>query len=160
MSRTWNTNSTASTRSSERYGLDEKDSSSILVYKYRGSLEVSSQEELSKTLDKDPNLRLTRKPIPRGDSRVEVKREDLWTDTEKSDFSYFPNSKSGLASICLPRSVWFKRLLFNQFPDLYIVSPETTPASSVNGSLESSQCSPSTASHDDAAHAARPPQHE
>ncbi|KAK8183448.1 uncharacterized protein BKA78DRAFT_242760, partial [Phyllosticta capitalensis] len=126
-----NTTSTASTKSSERYGLDEKDSSSILVFKYRGSLEMSSQEELSKTLDKDPNLRLTRKPIPRGDSRVEVKREDLWTDTEKSDYSDYPNSKSSLASICLPRRVWFKRLLFNQFPDLYIVSPETTPASSV-----------------------------
>lgn len=52
MSRTWNTTSTASTKSSERYGLDEKDSSSILVFKYRGSLEMSSQEELSKTLDK------------------------------------------------------------------------------------------------------------
>ncbi|EOD49537.1 hypothetical protein GTA08_BOTSDO10873 [Neofusicoccum parvum] len=144
MSRTWNTDSTSSTRSSEKFGLDEKDSSNILVYKYRSGLDVSSQEDLCKTLDKDPTLRVTRKKIPRGDSRVEVKREDLWNDEEKSVYSEFPNSKSGLASICLPRSVWFKRMLFNQFQDLYIVSPETTPNNSLNGSPESSQCSPSS----------------
>ncbi|KAL0257727.1 hypothetical protein SLS55_006890 [Diplodia seriata] len=157
MSRTWNTDSTASTRSAEKFNLDEKDNASILVYKYRTGLDVSSQEDLCKALDKDPSLRVTRKRIPRGDSRVEVKREDLWNDEEKSTYSEFPNSKSGLASVCLPRSVWFKRMLFNQFQDLYIVSPETTPTSSLNGSPESSQCSPSSTwnhrpDHDGAAH--------
>ncbi|OJD30516.1 uncharacterized protein BKCO1_5900048 [Diplodia corticola] len=150
MSRTWNTDSTSSTRSAEKFGLDEKDNASILVYKYRTGLDLSSQEDLCKALDKGrlhqlhPSLRVTRKRIPRGDSRVEVKREDLWNDEEKSTYSDFPNSKSGLASVCLPRSVWFKRMLFNQFQDLYIVSPETTPTSSLNGSPESSQCSPSS----------------
>ncbi|KAK7727399.1 hypothetical protein SLS57_002871 [Botryosphaeria dothidea] len=144
MSRTWNTDSTSSTRSAEKFGLDDKDTSSILVYKYRSGLDLSSQEDLCKALDKDPSLRVTRKKIPRGDSRVEVKREDLWNDEEKSEYCELPNSKSGLASVCLPRSVWFKRMLFNQFQDLYIVSPETTPNSSLNGSPESSQCSPSS----------------
>lgn len=166
MSRTWNTDSTSSTRSAEKFGLDDKDTSSILVYKYRSGLDLSSQEHLCKALDKgtspasitdncrvcrrsslalpDPSLRVTRKKIPRGDSRVEVKREDLWNDEEKSEYCELPNSKSGLASVCLPRSVWFKRMLFNQFQDLYIVSPETTPNSSLNGSPESSQCSPSS----------------
>ncbi|EKG09901.1 hypothetical protein MPH_13014 [Macrophomina phaseolina MS6] len=159
MSRTWNTDSTSSTRSAEKFGLDDKDSSSILVYKYRKGLDVSSQEDLCKALDKDPSLRVTRKKIPRGDSRVEVKREDLWNDDEKSEFSEYPNSKSGLASVCLPRSVWFKRMLFGQFEDLYIVSPETSPSNSLNGSPESSQCSPSATWNQSAAPDGTAPQH-
>lgn len=186
MSGTWNTNSTTSTRSSEKFGLDEKDSNSILVYKYRSGLDVSSQEDLCKALDKgtplsptrksphrththmltartqhaDPTLRVTRKKIPRGDSRVEVKREDLWNDVEKSEYcEQYPNSKSGLASVCLPRSVWFKRMLFNQFQDLYIVSPETTPSGSLNGSPESSQCSPSSTWNHNPAGGAQPQRH-
>ncbi|KAF2147200.1 uncharacterized protein K452DRAFT_282179 [Aplosporella prunicola CBS 121167] len=157
---TWNSTSAASTltRNSEKYGLDDKDTSSILVYKYRGSLGVSSKEELAKSLDKDPNLRLTRKRIPRGDSRVEVKREDLYNAAEKSEYAEYPNSKSGIASVCLPRIVWFKRLLFNQYEDLYIVSPETTPANSLNGSPESSQhCSPNNTL--ERAHVAAPHPH-
>lgn len=52
MSRTWNTDSTSSTRSAEKFGLDDKDNSSILVYKYRTGLDLSSQEDLCKALDK------------------------------------------------------------------------------------------------------------
>ncbi|KAF2084112.1 hypothetical protein K490DRAFT_16993, partial [Saccharata proteae CBS 121410] len=142
--------STTSSRSSEKYGLDEKDTSSILVYRYRGGLDVSSQEELSKTVDKDPRLRVSRKRIPRGDSRVEVKTEDLYNEPERSEYQKYPNFRNSLANIGLPSSVYWKRLLFNQFQDLYIVSPESSPASSLNNSMESSQrLSPSSTFEDD-----------
>jgi len=42
----------SSSSSAERYQLDEADSSPILLYKYRGGLQTSSQKDLCSWLDK------------------------------------------------------------------------------------------------------------
>jgi len=88
----------------------------------------------------DQRLRCSRKRIPRGNSRIDVKTEDLFNDPERSTYqrAAYPNMKSNLASIGLPRIVYWKRLLLNQFEDLYIVSPESTPSNSPEGSQYSS----------------------
>ncbi|KAJ9659011.1 hypothetical protein H2201_007533 [Coniosporium apollinis] len=146
MAGTWNSqNSQESTStSSSSCDLNENDSSSILVYRYRDGLEVQSQQDLCKYLSKHPHHRVSRKRIPRGNSRIEVKTEDLYNEPERSAYQKFPNSKNSLASVGLPRAVYWKRLLLNQFQDLYIVSPESSP----NSSPESSQnCSPSHTFH-------------
>jgi hypothetical protein len=65
--------------------------------------------------------------------------EDLFCEPERTAYSKYPSSKNSLASIGLPRVVYWKRLLFNQFPDLYIVSPVSSPESSLNNSPENSQ---------------------
>ena len=51
-------NSTVSSSSSsaERYRLDEFDSKPILLYKYRGKLQTSSQKDLCAWLDKGKSL--------------------------------------------------------------------------------------------------------
>jgi len=137
---TWNsakTGDTCSSSSSEKYNLDEKDKSDILVYRYRGGLENLSQEKLCKRLDKDPKwagMRVSRKCIPRGNSRIEVRTEDLYNEPERSAYQRFPNAKNSLASIGLPSAVYWKRLLFNQYPDLYIVSPDSSPENSPESS--------------------------
>lgn len=153
---TWNsssTNGTTSSKSSELFHLDEEDKSQILVYKYRSgckNLEVTTQKELCKALDSDPNLpflRVTKKPIPRGNSRLEVRTEDLLMPEDLKRYSSKPTLKSSLANVGLPSSAYWKRLLFNAFPDLYIVSRSHTPTpdSSPNHSPESSQhVSPNT----------------
>jgi len=98
----------------------------------------------------DPHHRVSRKRIPRGNSRIEVKTEDLYNEPERSAYQKYPNSKNSLASVGLPRAVYWKRLLLNQFQDLYIVSPDSSPNSSLNGSPESSHhCSPSHTFHHD-----------
>jgi hypothetical protein len=130
---TWNSSSSNSANS-QKYKLDESDQRDILVYRYRHGLAVESQSSLSKILDKNPNLRCSRKEIPRGDSRIEVRQEDLYNEPEKSEYSKYPNSKTSLASIGLPSPVYWRRLLLNQFKDLYIVSPETSPNTSPNSS--------------------------
>ncbi|KAF1983567.1 hypothetical protein K402DRAFT_448145 [Aulographum hederae CBS 113979] len=122
---------------SSKYDLDDNDERTVLVYKYRGGLKIQSQSDLRKSLEKDLRLRCSRKPIPRGNSRIEVKQEDLYNEPERSIYNQqgYPNMKNSLASIGLPSPVYWKRLLFNQFQDLYIVSPESSP----NSSPESSQ---------------------
>lgn len=98
----------------------------------------------------DPNLpflRVTKKPIPRGNSRLEVRTEDLLMPEDLKRYSSKPTLKSSLANVGLPSSAYWKRLLFNAFPDLYIVSRSHTPTpdSSPNHSPESSQhVSPNT----------------
>lgn len=141
------TNATSSSKSSEIFGLDEDDKSNILVYRYRSgskNLEVTSQHDLCKTLDADPNLpflRVTKKKIPRGNSRLEVRTEDLLMPEDVKRYAEKPTLKSSLANVGLPSFAYWKRLLFNQYPELYIVSRSISPspASSLNNSPESSQ---------------------
>jgi len=47
--------------------------------------------------------------------------------------------KNSLASIALPREVYWKRLLLDQFKDLFIISPESTPPNSAQNSANSSK---------------------
>jgi hypothetical protein len=147
------TNGTTSSKSSELFGLDEEDNNDILVYKYRSgskNLEVTTQRELCKALDSDPDLpflRVTKKPIPRGNSRLEVRTEDLLMPEDLKRYASKPTLKSSLANVGLPSTAYWKRLLFNSFQDLYIVSRSHTPSpdSSPNTSPESSQhVSPNT----------------
>ena len=106
-----------SSSSAEKYRLDEFDDSPILLYKYRGGLQTSSQKDLCAWLDKgaldsiqrpvqscfastnvrlDESLRVTKKPIPRYTSYVDVKRHDLYLPEEKEQYAYFPNFDSNL----------------------------------------------------------------
>ncbi|KAJ4347230.1 uncharacterized protein N0V89_011169 [Didymosphaeria variabile] len=156
---TWKSNSTGGTSSSQHskastlFGLDEEDKTNILVYRYRSgckALEVSTQRDLCRELDADPQLpfmRVTKKEIPRGNSRLEIRTEDLLLPEDLERNRDKPTLKSSLANVGLPSTAYWKRLLFNSFPELYIVSrsPTTSPASSKNNSPESSQhVSPST----------------
>jgi hypothetical protein len=143
--------STSSSSSAEKYRLDEFDDSPILLYKYRGGLQTSSQKDLCAWLDKgqsfrdmmsaypclhhsdnhtDERLRVTKKPIPRYTSYVDVKRHDLYLPDEKERFADFPNFDSNLASIKVPSSAYWSRLILGNYQDLYIVSPESSPTSS------------------------------
>ena len=147
-------NSTTSS-SAERYRLDEFDDSPILLYKYRGKLQTSSQKDLCAWLDKgassfdmlfrnrrstyanicvDESLRVTKKPIPRYTSFVDVKRHDLYLPEEREQYANFPNFNSNLASIKVPSSAYWSRMLLGNYQELYIVSPESSPTSSTTSS--------------------------
>ena len=92
-------------------------------------------------------MRVTKKEIPRGNSRLDICTEDLLMPEDLERNRDKPTLKSSLANVGLPSTAYWKRLLFNSFPELYIVSrsPTTSPASSKNNSPESSQhVSPST----------------
>jgi hypothetical protein len=167
---TWNSKSTSgstSSKASSLFGLDEDDTSNILVYRYRSgrkALEVSSQHDLCKELDSEPDLpfiRVTKKKIPRGNSRVDVRAEDLLMPEDLAKYGDKPTLKSSLANVGLPSSAYWKRLLFNSYTDLYIVSRSVTPSpqSSANNSPESSQhVSPSSTFPTDSAHPLQDPQ--
>ena len=94
-----------------------------------------------------PSLRVTKKKIPRGNSRLEVRTEDLLLPEDLKKYAEKPTLKSSLANVGLPSLAYWKRLLFNQYPELYIVSRSISPSpdSSLNNSPESSQhVSPAT----------------
>lgn len=74
--------------------------------------------------------RVTTKPIPRYSSYVEVKRHDLYMPEEKTLYASFANYDSNLASIKVPSLAYWSRLIFGNYHDLYIVSPESSPSSS------------------------------
>lgn len=80
--------------------------------------------------------RCARKHIPRGASRIDVHARDALPERERAvaDKAALPTAELALASIGLPRSVYWRRLLFGQFSELYILSPETSPAGSEVGS--------------------------
>jgi hypothetical protein len=81
--------------------------------------------------------------------------EDLEKYKEK------PTLKSSLANVGLPSTAYWKRLLFNSFPELYIVSKSVTPSpnASPNTSPESSQhVSPATTFPVDTPHPLQDPQ--
>jgi hypothetical protein len=156
MTSTWNSASTSTSISSQKYNLDENGENDILVYQYQKGLAIESESSLCKTLDKSMSpsnpshrgqdnvkdlsannaglatqpMRVSRKKIPRGNSRIEVRQEDLYNDSEKKKYAKYPNSSNSLANIGLPRLVYWKRLLLNEFQDLYIVSPESSPENS------------------------------
>ena len=140
-----------SSLSAEKYRLDELDENPILLYRYRGDLQTSSQKELCAELDKsasgskrplicnfvshtncpaDESLRVTKKPIPRYTSYVDVKRRDLYLPWEQEEYAKFPNFDSNLASVKVPSSAYWSRLILGNYSDLYIVSPESSPTSS------------------------------
>lgn len=153
----------SSTSSASRYRLDEYDTNPILLYKYRGGLQTSSQKDLCAWLDKgmetailfshdcpadvfcatDENFRVTKKQIPRLCSYVDVKRHDLYLPEEKEQYSNLPNFESSLASVKIPSQAYWSRLFLGGYDNLYIVSPETSPASSV-ASGESKRSSPTS----------------
>ncbi|KAF2272116.1 uncharacterized protein EI97DRAFT_234139 [Westerdykella ornata] len=150
---TWKSHSTSSSKASSLFGLDEDDKSNILVYRYRSggkALEVSTQHDLCKSLDSDPNLpfiRVTKKKIPRGNSRLDIRMEDLLSpdDVEKHKDKIIPDWS--VANVGLPSGPYWKRLLFDSYPELYIVSKSATatPEGSQNNSPENSQhVTPST----------------
>lgn len=121
----------SSSSSAERYRLDEMDNSPILLYKYRGGLQTSSQKDLCAWLDKDEKLRVTKKQIPRMTSYVDVKRHDLFLPEEVDMYRDLPNFDSSLASIKIPSQAYWSRLFLGNYDNLYIVSPESSPNSSV-----------------------------
>ena len=169
----------SSSSSAERYRLDEFDGSPILLYKYRGGLQTSSQKDLCCWLDKgklglamgkdeslakghpsdiylntscnsradrsfaDDKYRVTRKPIPRLTSYINIKRHDLYLPSERELYADFPNYNSDLASIKIPSLAYWSRLFMGNYQDLYIVSPESSPSSS-QADDESRRTSPTT----------------
>ncbi|TKA30311.1 hypothetical protein B0A50_02538 [Salinomyces thailandicus] len=133
----------SSTSSAERYRLDESNNRPILIYKYRGRLQTSSQKDLCAWLDKDENLRCTKKAIPRGSSYLDVKRHDLYLPDEKDAYSSYPNFDSSLAAIKVPSLAYWSRMFLGTYDELYIVSPESSPASSLADS-ESRKSSPTS----------------
>lgn len=166
----------SSSSSAERYRLDEMDGSPILLYKYRGGLQTSSQKDICHWLDKseqvgsrsgrraagtdrtcrfyerddmlantlaDDKYRVTRKAIPRLTSYINIKRHDLYLDDERERYADFPNYNSDLASVKIPSIPYWSRLLLGNYQDLFIVSPESSPASS-QADDESRRASPTT----------------
>ncbi|KAF2203897.1 hypothetical protein GQ43DRAFT_365768 [Delitschia confertaspora ATCC 74209] len=161
---TWHstsTDATISSKSSVLFGLNEDDKSEILVYRYRtgsSGLEITSQQKLCKELDANqdlPFLRVTKKKIPRGNSRLEVHAEDLLLPEEARLYGNKPTMKASVANVGLPSVAYWKRLAFNSFPELYIVSKSISgsPTSSTSNSPENSQhVSPATTFPVDTAH--------
>ncbi|KAK3674522.1 hypothetical protein LTR78_005608 [Recurvomyces mirabilis] len=127
-------NSTSTSSSAERYRLDDADTRPVLVYRYRGALKTSTQKEICAELDKDDSLRCTHKPIPRGTSYLDVRRHDLYLPSEREEYAQFPNFDSSLASIKVPLMAYVSRMVLGTYDALYIVSPETTPNASLEGS--------------------------
>ncbi|RMZ10452.1 hypothetical protein D0860_03819 [Hortaea werneckii] len=154
--------SSSTSSSAERYRLDEFDTKPILLYKYRGQLQTSSQKDLCAWLDKgklpspppppnifhtasphqdptpsltpapsDEKLRCTKKPLPRGTSYLDIKRHDLYLPDEKEIYSHYPNYDSSLAAIKVPTLPYWSRIFLGNYDELYIVSPESSPASSM-----------------------------
>jgi hypothetical protein len=89
----------------------------------------------------EPRYRCSKIKIPRGNSRVEVRHGDLYPEKDRAKFIDKPNYKSNVASVGLPFAVRMKRLLFDQYKDLYIVSPDSSPESSPENSAHTTPSS-------------------
>ena len=110
------------------------------MYHLRNGYTITNEKELSTELDKAGGaLRLTRKPIPRTCSRMEVQAADLQYDDERAHAEEMrnPNLYARIASVGLPKMVRMKRMM-GDFKQLYIVSQNS------NRSLASSQESSET----------------
>ena len=160
------TSGTASSKASTLFDLDEHGCKPILVYKYRTGakgLEVRTEHDLCIELDEDPNLpfmRVTRKPIPRGYSRLDILGEDLMLPEERERYAEKPTLKVSVANVGLPKLAKWKHMILGSYEDLYIVSrsPTQTPDSSKHNSPESSQhVSPTTTFPTGTAHPRRDP---
>lgn len=154
---TFNSDSSSASLSSQRFDLDPSNSKPILVYKVREGCHICSQKELCDKLDQgtwfdgeqsasksnsksDPYaFKCSRVPIPKGASRVHVQTKDLWNSQERAKWSDLPNASSSVASVGLPRQVYWRRMMMGHFQTLYVVSPDHSPASSQNSTPENSQ---------------------
>ena len=63
-----------------------------------------------------------------------MRTEDLYNEPERSHYSKYPNMKNCLASIGLPRGVYWKRMLLGGYKELFILSPESSPENSPENS--------------------------
>jgi len=158
------TSGTSSSKASSLFDLDEHGDKAILVYKYRSGakgLETRTERDLCAELDADPYLpfiRVTKKPIPRGYSRMDILGEDLMLPEEREKYADKPTLKVSVANVGLPRLAKWKHMILGSYEDLYIVSrsPNQTPESSKNNSPESSQhVSPATTFPSDNPHPLR-----
>jgi hypothetical protein len=103
-------------------------------------------------------MRVTKKAIPRGNSRLDILGEDLMTPEEREKYAEKPTLKGSVANVGLPRLAKWKHMILGSYEDLYIVfrSPTQSPESSKNSSPESSQhVSPATTFPSDTAHPLR-----
>jgi hypothetical protein len=92
-------------------------------------------------------MRVTKKAIPRGNSRLDILGEDLMLPEEREKYAEKPTLKVSVANVGLPKLAKWKHMILGSYEDLYIVSksPTQTPDSSKNNSPESSQhVSPAT----------------
>lgn len=117
----------SSTVSSLRFNLDENSTAPILVYKLRSGYTVTTQHQLCRDLDKETNRwRCSKKPISRGTSRLDIQVRDLLNEPDRTLHAGRPNQTDSIANAGLPRSVWWKRLLFGEFKELFILSPDSS----------------------------------
>ncbi|KAL9085397.1 MAG: hypothetical protein Q9159_004741 [Coniocarpon cinnabarinum] len=121
--------SSSTTSSASRFSLDENSTRDILVYRVRNGYSITTQKELARELDRQPNLlRLTRKEIPRNSSRVEVQACDLQYEDERhaAEEMRNPNMNASVASIGLEPMVRLRKMFTGDFDTLYIVSQNST----------------------------------
>jgi len=128
------TSTGSSLGSSSRMSLNEADHSPIVVYHHKHGIYLSSQHDLRQKLEKDRSLRVSKKPIPWGNSTMEVQQGDLFPERDRPSFEAWPNMRASLSAVRLPRAVAWKRLLLGRFRDMYIVSPDASPQSSPEAS--------------------------
>lgn len=163
------TSGTSSSKASSLFDLNQTSRKSILVYRYRSGakgLEITTECDLCAELDNgestrvrhrlprphaltpsspaDPSLpfiRVTRKPIPRGNSRLDISNEDLLLPDERERLATRLPPKVSVANVGLPTMAKWKHLILGSFAELYIVhrGHSPTPDSSANNSPESSQ---------------------
>lgn len=149
---TFNSESSTSSFSSQKFDLDPTSTQDILVYRVRHGCKICNQKDLCQSLDlgqyssvdvsmattKDQaepsTVRCSRVPIPRGASRINLKTKDLWTIQERNSWGTLPNAQLSVASVGLPRSVYWRRMMMGHFQTLYIISPDHSPASSESSS--------------------------
>lgn len=86
-------------------------------------------------------MRVTKKPIPRGNSRLDILGEDLLLHEERDRYAEKPTLKSSVANVGLPTMAKWKHMLMGSYEDLYIVwkSHTLTPPCSKDNSPENSQ---------------------
>ncbi|KAF2670778.1 hypothetical protein BT63DRAFT_423073 [Microthyrium microscopicum] len=125
--------SLSSSQRFQRFGLDDRSTKKIMVYNHPHGLITSSQQDLCKMIDSDPNLRVSRVPIPWGNSSVSIRQRDLIPADERASISDKPSMNLSLASINLGRLGHLKRMVGLQ-RELYVVSPESSPNSSPDNS--------------------------
>jgi len=111
-----------------------------------GDISTMSQKDLCDRLDHNVeyrNKRVTKKSIPRFTSNIEVKKHDLYNNTEQEEYKDYPNYNNSLAAIRIPLNVYLGRLVGN-YSDLYIISPDRSPIGSESGgssAQDSRKCS-------------------
>lgn len=87
-----------------------------------------------------PFMRVTKKPVPRGASRMDIYQEDLYMPEELSKYADKISPKTSVANVGLPSMAKWKHMVLGSYEDLYVVSQAHTPspASSKNNSPNSS----------------------